>query len=76
MNIKSIPNEACFPRVAGPGTNTDSVDAVGNHLTIIRCDLAKQAQMSPEMSDEEVLAANDRVEGFAWLNHVGEDLYR
>jgi hypothetical protein len=38
-------------------------------------DVAKEIQKKPEMSDQEILIANQQAGGFAWLENPSEDIY-
>jgi hypothetical protein len=42
----------------------------------ITCNLAKADQRLPEMTDEEIMAANAKAGGYDWINDPSEDVYR
>lgn len=55
--------------------DSDVPERVAGAFIHIKCDLSVAAQQQPEMTDEEVLAANQTIGGFNWLNDPQEDVY-
>ena len=48
---------------------------ISGNFTRVRIDLAVSVQRLPEMSEQELLAANHSVGGFSWMDDPGEDCY-
>ena len=48
---------------------------VAGAFFLVQCDLATLVQQMPEMTDQELLVANEALGGFEWLNDPKEDVY-
>ncbi len=48
---------------------------IGGQFILFKVDLAYAAQQQPEMTDDEVLIANQALGGFDWMNDPAEEVY-
>lgn len=56
-------------------SDPDVPKRISGQFIRIRHDLSLAVQKLPEMSDDELIAANKASGGFAWLDDPSEDIY-
>ncbi len=75
MSTNIIFDEKNLRMILTPSPVDMDILRIGGQFIRIKKDMSMEVQTLPEMTDEEVLKANEAAGGFAWLKDPAEDIY-